>query len=117
MVEWSLIEGVSAVVCMNLPPCRHLIGRVLHKGRLLTSNSADTSKPSQWQYLATGSTMNSRDMYENKRPLVFTGTVTTISAAHTEDMSNSKSKSIVSTISKISTISRTSTGSESPGPT
>lgn len=36
VVIWSLIEELSAVVCINLPPCRHLIGR-LFPSQLLTS--------------------------------------------------------------------------------
>lgn len=36
VVTWSLIEELSAVVCINLPPCRHLIGHLFPR-QLLTS--------------------------------------------------------------------------------
>lgn len=31
VIVWSLVEEVSGVVCINLPPCRGLFGRVLSK--------------------------------------------------------------------------------------
>lgn len=36
MVVWSLIEDLSAVVCINLPPCRQFIGKLLPR-QLLTN--------------------------------------------------------------------------------
>lgn len=36
VVVWSVIEDLSAVICINLPPCRHFIGR-LFPSRLITT--------------------------------------------------------------------------------
>lgn len=30
-VHWSMIEALSAVICINLPPCRQFIRRMLDK--------------------------------------------------------------------------------------
>lgn len=117
MILWSLIEELSAVLCMNLPPCRHLIGRALPGRQLLTTNNTtnNTTKPSQWKsQLATGGTAHTRptaDMHDSKPPLVFAGGgggcgfVTTISAGHSHNRPKSKGGSMVSTVSEMSTVS------------
>lgn len=36
VVVWSVIEDLSAVICINLPPCRHLIGKLFPRHLLTT---------------------------------------------------------------------------------
>lgn len=46
MVVWSVIEDLSAVVCINLPPCRHLIGQLFPR-LLLTSRGGPYTSQSK----------------------------------------------------------------------
>lgn len=126
VVVWSLVEESSAVLCMNLPPCRHLIGRMLPGKHLLTTNNNATNayRPSQWQSAPGGDgpkRTTTADTYSTTKEMVFAGkefgSVTTISAAPGKDRPPSKD-SIVSTVSAFVTVSESSqpswplTGSE-----
>lgn len=108
VVQWSLVEELSAVLCMNLPPCRHLIGRALPG---VTTTTSNTRQQSQWQsQLTSGSHVRTRDMHESKSPLVFSGTITTISAGYSENRPKSKGR-LMSMGSKGKTASEASNAS------
>lgn len=44
MVVWSVIEDLSAVVCINLPPCRHFIGKLFPRQLLTTRGDTRTTQ-------------------------------------------------------------------------